>query len=94
MSATTEKTDFTIDQQWRRFMERCGIDPETFPEIQVQEMSRAFYGAMGQMLLLFRDELADLSEEDGIKHLEKMLEEVVEFWTEQNRLNDQQSQTD
>lgn len=91
MSAVAEKTDFTVDQQWRRFMERCGIDPETFPEIQVQEMSRAFYGAMSQMLMLFRDELADLDEMDGIKALEKMLDECIKFWEEQNRIQDQQS---
>lgn len=89
MSATKEKTDFTIDQQWRRFMERCGIDPKEFPEIQIQEMSRAFYGAMGQMLLLFRDELAELEEIDGIKALENMLNECVKFWEEQNKLQDQ-----
>lgn len=83
MSATKDKTDFTIKQQWDRFMERCGMAPGEMPKVQETEMSKAFYGSAGQILIMIRDEVSELKEEDAVVVLDNMMDEIMKFWQDQ-----------
>ncbi|WP_157585309.1 hypothetical protein [Runella zeae] len=48
--------------------------------IQLQETRRAFYGAAGQMLILVRDDITELSEKVGRLALHSMITQVAVFW--------------
>ncbi|WP_157585412.1 hypothetical protein [Runella zeae] len=55
--------------------------------IQLQETRRAFYGAAGQMLILLRDDLSELPEEEAISKLDSMIIQVEAFWMNQIKPN-------
>lgn len=76
--------DFSLDHQWKLFVERCGVTEDKMPEDQRREMKRAFFGACGQMLILLKDELGDYGNKHGeiaaANVLQNMLEQVGGFW--------------
>lgn len=71
---------FKLETQWQLYLQRVGLDESKMPAIQVQETKRAFMGACGQMLLLLRDDVSELPEEQAIAKLDEMLSECGEFW--------------
>jgi hypothetical protein len=48
--------------------------------MQKQETKRAFFGACGQMLVLLREDVAELDDEKAIGTLEDMFSQVNSFW--------------
>lgn len=79
---------FTILKQWKEFCERAGIPEDKMPPDQKREMKRAFFGAWGQALIHFRDEIGAESENKAVSIMEGQLKEVTDFWmTEQQRQN-------
>lgn len=76
--------DFDLNHQWSLFLERCGISAISMPEDQRREMKRAFFGACGQILILFKDELNDYADKKGeiaaANVMQNMLDQVSAFW--------------
>ncbi len=71
---------FNIEHQFMLYLERVGLNALTMDPIQLQETRRAFYGAAGQMLLLVRDDITELSDIVAGLALHSMLTQVVVFW--------------
>lgn len=71
---------FNIEHQFMLYLERVGLNIKTMHPIQLQETRRAFYGAAGQMLLLVRDDITELSDIVGGLAIHSMLTQVVVFW--------------
>lgn len=86
---TKQPTNFTVKQQWERFLERSGFKPGELPAVQEIEMSKAFYGSAGQMLLMLRDELSELPEMEAMQKLEGMLSEIGVFWQDKAKEYDE-----
>lgn len=80
---------FTVARQWKEFCERAGIPEDKMPQDQRREMRRAFFGAWGQALIHFRDEIGAVEEETkAVTIMEGQLKEVADFWLgEQQRQN-------
>jgi len=79
---------FTILKQWKEFCYRAGLPEERMPADQRREMKRAFFGAWGQALIHFRDEISAEDEVKAVRLMEGQLKEVTEFWLdEQNKQN-------
>jgi len=81
---------FKIEHQWKLYLERAQVKDEDLPEDQRREMRRAFFGAVGQMLILMRDDMTDLADKKGdekaVDMLQDMLNQVSNFWlNEQGR---------
>lgn len=80
--------NYTIEHQWQEYLKRAELPEHMLGAVQRQEMRRAFFGAWGQALISFRDEVAALDEVDAIAIMEKQLKEVTDFWLkEQERQN-------
>lgn len=79
---------FNLEHQYQLYLKRCELSEDKMHETQRKETRRAFFGACGQMLVLLRDDLSDLPEDDGIEVLQNMLNQVSNFWlNEMNRQN-------
>lgn len=74
----------TIEAQWQKYLELAGIKESQLIQIQRQEMKRSFFGACGQLIVLLRDDVAELNEQKGIMVLERMLSEVQSFWIKES----------
>ena len=75
---------FDLNEQWELYCQRVfGSRNPPLPEDQLRETKRAFMGASGQMLLLLRDDLTQLSESRAMDTLSFMIDQVGEFWKEE-----------
>ncbi|MGB0521438.1 MAG: hypothetical protein ACPGJS_00690 [Flammeovirgaceae bacterium] len=80
--------NFDLQHQYKLYLQRVNLDESTMHPVQRIETKRAFMGACGQMLLLLRDDLTQLSEEKAAETLQDMITQVQIFFTEEcKRIN-------
>jgi hypothetical protein len=73
-------SQFDLEYQYSLYLQRMGLNEQTMREDQKRETKRAFIGACGQMLILLRDELPLIPEEEGIEAMQNMINEVAVFF--------------
>lgn len=71
---------FNLNHQYQLYLERVGLKESNMSPVQAKETKQAFFGAMGQMLVLQRDELAALSDDDAVDTLQDMWEQVAKYF--------------
>lgn len=81
----TDLTNFDLEKQYRLYLERVKLNEETMYPVQRLETKRAFMGACGQLLFMFRDEIAGIPEKEAIRQMERMKNQVVQYWSNQTR---------
>lgn len=75
---------FELDHQYKLYLERSGLKEESMHPVQKIETKRAFIGACGQMLILLRDDLGAMEDEDkAILTMQDMITQCEQFWKEQ-----------
>lgn len=72
--------DFSIEHQYQTYLERVNLKEANMHPVQKVELKRAFFGAVGQLLILMRDEISALPEDESLKVLESQYSEVLAFW--------------
>lgn len=76
---------FQVETHWQAYLVMIGIKEEMLSPTQHQEMKRAFYGGFGQMLVLFRDNISLIEDNDeGIKVFMDITKQVHDFWVVEN----------
>lgn len=78
-------TNFDLEKQYKLYLQRVELNEATMHPAQRTETKRAFMGACGQLLMLFRDELSELEESQAIEFMEKMKNQVLQYWNNQTR---------
>jgi hypothetical protein len=76
---------FVIEEEFQAYCKRCRLDLDTCSPVQAIEMRRVFYGAVGQLLVYLRDDLAAESQDDGVTELERIWQQVKMFWDRQGK---------
>lgn len=71
---------FDMDYQFYRYLKKVGLPPWQIPKGQYGELKRAFFGAMGQMLMLVSFDMPKLSEEEAAEKTILMTQQISEFW--------------
>jgi len=74
------KPEFNLEHQYQLYLERVKLKESQMPPIQRKELKRAFMGACGQMLILLRDDLGELSENEAIETLQDLHNQVSNYW--------------
>ena len=77
---TKDDKVFNIDHQWSLYLERVGLKGKKINPNAYREMKQAFFGAFGQSILLLRDEVAALPEEDGMEVLDGLINQVGNYF--------------
>lgn len=83
MRALKGNVKFDLGFQWKLYLSRVGLKEEQLPESQKLEMKRAFYGGCGQILMTFTNDIVDMSDDDGVKALDHLINQTSEFWEKQ-----------
>ena len=80
MAKIKEET-LELEDQYKPYLMRVRLSEDRMSSIQRTETKRAFMGACGQMLVLFRDVIGAIEDEDkAILHMEDMFNQVKIFW--------------
>lgn len=73
-----------LELQWQKYLSLMEVKEKDLPEIQRIEMRRAFFGGMGQCLVLGKEVISLMNEKDQIFALQDMMNQVGAFWTAEN----------
>lgn len=73
---------FNLENQYLMYLNRVALKEHEMHPMQKIQVKQAFYGAMGQMLILMRDDIAPLKMSHAIKVLEGMLKQIGDYWTD------------
>lgn len=76
--------NFELESMYQDYLRLVGLDENKMPKDQRRETKRAWYGAAGQFIFKLRDEVAMLSEDEGVKALQSMTDQIAKFWNSQN----------
>lgn len=71
---------FSLENQYQLYLKRMKLNESKMHPEQKKQLKETFFGATGQMLLLFRDGLTELSDEDAIKQMQSMLDQIGNFF--------------
>lgn len=70
-----------IEDQFNLYMKMVGLEKLSKATPQYIELKRAYYGACGQMLVLFRDVIPEIEpEESAVMAMEGLMNQVETYW--------------
>ena len=74
---------FNLHHQYQLYLIRVGLEEGDMHPVQRTETKRAFFGACGQLLMLFRDDLTQFDDDDAVELMQSMIDQTQDFWNEQ-----------
>lgn len=74
------QTPNTIKAQFQLYLDKIGLNKSNISDIQYKETRKAFYAGAALTLLNMRDNISELSEEEGIEEFDKLINESKEFF--------------
>lgn len=74
------KPEFKLEHQFQLYLKRVGLADKLMSVAQMRETRRAFMGACGQILILLRDDVGKLEENEAIVTLDNLIKQVSNFW--------------
>lgn len=72
--------NFELEHQYKLYLMRMKLDEATMHPEQKIQVKQAFYGGIGQLLVVMRKELLLLPERTAVRVLESMNTQCVDFW--------------
>lgn len=73
---------YDLHAQFDHYLKLSGLSEQAISEVQYRETKRAFMGAASQMLLMFRDDIGGIEDEDtAVEVMENLFKQVSDFWT-------------
>lgn len=71
---------FNLENQYQLYLQRVGLRESDMPKTQKKELRRCFMAGCGQILVLMRDQVAVLEEDQTIQALESMEKQVSSYF--------------
>lgn len=72
--------EFNLENQYQLYLKRVALNETEMHHEQRKQLRQAFMGACGQIILLLRDEVGKLEEDEAIKVMENMIEQVGNYF--------------
>ena len=72
--------EFNLEHQYQLYLKRIALNEKNMHPEQKKQLRQTFFGACGQILILFRDELAILQEDEAIEKMQYMINQVSEYF--------------
>lgn len=74
---------FNLDTEYQKYLDLIGVKEAQMNPIQRVETKKAFYGGCGQILLVLRDGISFLPENEAMAEMQSLLNQAKEFWMEE-----------
>lgn len=80
MGTSIDQNPVDLNAQYLLYLERIGLTEKKMHPEQRKQVKQAFFGACGQMLVLFRDGLGVMEESEAIKVMQNLFDQVGNYW--------------
>lgn len=76
-----------LEEQFEMYLKKMELNSGNIPYVQYVETKRAFMAACGQMLIIFRDEIGTIeNEEEAVKQMKGLWDQVADYWKKEAKL--------
>lgn len=73
--------NYDLNEQFELFLSRMKFNRDIMPAVQYTELKRAFYAGCSQMMLLFRDGIGAIEDEEkALAITENLFAQTCDFW--------------
>lgn len=73
-----------IEHQYQLYLKRMNLNEKNMHPVQRTETKRAFMGGMAQMLVVMRDDVGGIEDEDrAVLTMEDLLIQLEQYWKKQ-----------
>lgn len=69
------KTKFDLEEVYKKFLPKMGIRGPV-SDVQSKVMKDIFYGAIGELLTIQKEQLSELEEDEAVEQLQSMFDQV------------------
>jgi hypothetical protein len=77
------KNNFILENQYQLYLKRVALKESEMHSEQQKQLRQTFIGACGQMLLLLRDEVGALEDDQAMEVMKDMLNQVSNYFLNQ-----------
>lgn len=81
------KAQFSLEKQWKLYLQRVGLNEAKMDRIQIQETKRAFMAGIGQIQILTRDELTQYDDDTAMGILTHIMDQVGNYFLKETNRN-------
>jgi len=71
---------FNLEYQYQLYLKRMKLHEDKMHPQQKKQLRETFMGASGQLIILLRDDVAALPEDEGVKTMKDMLNQVADYF--------------
>jgi hypothetical protein len=75
-----QESPFNLDYQFYLYLKNAGIDPREMEFGRYGDLKRTFYGALGQMMGLYMNNIPKLPQEEAMVEIMWMKDQITKFW--------------
>lgn len=72
--------EFDLEHQYQLYLERVALSEATMHPEQKKQLRQTFMGACGQIIIMLRDDVGKLEEDEAIKTMENMINQVGNYF--------------
>ena len=73
-------SEFNLEHQYQLYLQRVALNENIMHHEQRKQLRQTFFGGCGQMLILLRDDLAQLEESKAVETMQNMINQVGEYF--------------
>lgn len=74
---------FLITDAFDDYLKLVKLDKRKMPPHQIAETKKAFFGAVGQLIIFFQEGLTKMPEDQAIAAMADLTEQVRSFWSDE-----------
>ena len=79
---------FDLEHRYQEYLKMVKLPESSMGETQRIEMKRTFMGACGVLLMVLKEDLSALEEDEAVKELQKMFDQIGNYFLkETNKQN-------
>jgi hypothetical protein len=80
MKKNKDDKEFTLEHQYQLYLSRMALVEDKMHPVQRLQLRQTFYGAVGQILILLKEDISQFEEDEAIEILQAMLNQVGDFF--------------
>jgi len=74
---------FDLESQYQQYLKRVGLVENKMAPLQKKQLRQTFFGACGALLMLLKNDITPLPEDQAVLALEDMINQVANYFGKQ-----------
>lgn len=71
---------FDLEFQYQQYLKRVGLVESKMAPLQQKQLRQTFFGACGSILMLFKNEITSLPEDQAVLAIQDMFNQVANYF--------------